>query len=996
MNQQRMKSEQMPVFREIPNPYVPGPPLRPGSSLFFGQEEVFDFIRTSLSGPTRNFALVLTGQRRAGKTSLALQMPARLDRNLYVVVYIDGQALGIEPGINLFLRDLSMGICDGLEDYGIECKPLSLEASERSATEEFERGFLQQVFCAIGERSLVIVFDEFEELENRVQAGSLPLDVFSYLRHLMQHVGQLSFVFVGTRSLEELGGEYWSVLFNVALHRRITFLSQEATVHLVTTPVAPYGVKYDDAALDEILHFTNGHPYFTQLLCSCLVSRANRSQYASITVDDVRGAATEMLEMADAHLTYLWQSSGREGRVIMSALAEVKEQSDQVTVAAIAAYLGERQLYLDVRQITAVTRRLIDHDILQSHPNNPPTLDFTVQLYAHWLRKYKSFSLALKEAILDEEWQRATNSIEESLFTTGSVTPDQLASIAEPDRQYAWSRYLDTYRSEFGFVEAPFLQFKNQQGLTSLNEAWQRMVSTVMPQGAIEDAFDGGAGGVLEQIQLVGFKKLALESLPKHPTLLTFLLDTRLAFEGVKLPLSVPLIFVRRLEIGEEDVLELRHLLHEQMSPPCNLALIVVPGNAAPHQRTEDLLREKLKPYACDVVLLGLKELQRLIVALNPSTMLRHVVLSKINLISISPFVTTGATSDNIFFGREPELREIGQHIVAMSYAIVGGRRIGKSSLLGCLHRVRLPAAGFCTIYYDCSPTPTYEAFLTAAIRDWRPELPPDVPATFGDLLQSPPTEKPLVLLLDEADKLVPTDYAGGWRLFTALRALASSGHVQVVLSGERTLRNALRDPKSPLFNFANEMLLGPLDFRAVEELVTRPMKQLEIELVDEKAIVGRIWTFTSGHPNVVQRLCRRLIERLNEQGTRRITLGDVNVIIKDPGFQRDDFLSTYWEAATALEKIISLLMADDDGVRTLSTVRSALTKRCGLHPQAREVDDALQRLVDLRSILKRTPTGYEFAVTAFPRVVAGTMTLDDMLEVWVEDYTGEQAKGEA
>jgi len=121
-----------------------------------------------------------------------------------------------------------------------------------------------------------------------------------------------------------------------------------------------------------------------------------------------------------------------------------------------------------------------------------------------------------------------------------------------------------------------------------------------------------------------------------------------------------------------------------------------------------------------------------------------------------------------------------------------------------------------------------------------------------------------------------------------------------------------------------------------------------------------------------------------------------VNAVIEDPGFQREDFLSTYWEAATSLEKIISLLMADDKDVRTLRTARQALAERCNLRPKAREVDDALQRLVDLRSILKRTPTGYEFAVEAFPRVVAGTMTLDDMLEVLVEDYVEEQAKGEA
>jgi hypothetical protein len=33
-------------------------------------------------------------------------------------------------------------------------------------------------------------------------------------------------------------------------------------------------------------------------------------------------------------------------------------------------------------------------------------------------------------------------------------------------------------------------------------------------------------------------------------------------------------------------------------------------------------------------------------------------------------------------------------------------------------------------------------------------------------------------------------------------------------------------------------------------------------------------------------------------------------------------------------------------------------------------VDAALERLVDLRTILKRTQTGYEFAVMAFPRVL--------------------------
>ena len=148
-----------------------------------------------------------------------------------------------------------------------------------------------------------------------------------------------------------------------------------------------------------------------------------------------------------------------------------------------------------------------------------------------------------------------------------------------------------------------------------------------------------------------------------------------------------------------------------------------------------------------------------------------------------------------------------------------------------------------------------------------------------------------------------------------------------------------------------------------------------------------RIYEFTSGHPNVVQRLCHRLIERLNQQDSRRLTLDDLNGVIEDPEFLRNDFLSTFWEDATLLERIVSLLMAEHENIRSLTTVRQALVERCELRPSAREVDETLQRLVDLRSILMRTSSGYDFAVRAFPRIIAGTVTLGDMIEILTEDY---------
>ncbi len=354
---------------------------------------------------------------------------------------------------------------------------------------------------------------------------------------------------------------------------------------------------------------------------------------------------------------------------------------------------------------------------------------------------------------------------------------------------------------------------------------------------------------------------------------------------------------------------------------------------------------------------------------------------------AISPFVITGPTTSNMFFGRQEELQLLLAEARNISFALIGGRRIGKSSLLTRLHRVNLPIAGYRSLYHDCATTPTYQDFLNAMLYSWRPDPPVNAPRTFAELIQSPPSNRPLVLLFDEADKLIPEDKKAGWPIFNHLRALANVNQVQVILSGERTLRDALKDAESPLFNFAKELLIGPMDASAVQQLISQPIEQMDIELISKPAIVDRIYNFTSGHPNIVQRLCNRLVESAWVQKNRQVRLEDVNEIIDDINFQQNDFLGTYWEAATPLEKIISLLMADNQTVRTLQTVRQALTDRCQLNPKISEIDYALQSLVDLRSILKRTKTQYKFAVEAFPRVVVKVATLDDMLDILVEDY---------
>jgi len=50
-------------------------------------------------------------------------------------------------------------------------------------------------------------------------------------------------------------------------------------------------------------------------------------------------------------------------------------------------------------------------------------------------------------------------------------------------------------------------------------------------------------------------------------------------------------------------------------------------------------------------------------------------------------------------------------------------------------------------------------------------------------------------------------------------------------------------------------------------------------------------------------------------------------------------------------------------------------------------VSDALDRLVDLRNILKNTNDGYEFSVTAFPDIISKTKRLNDLIAIDCENF---------
>lgn len=225
------------------NPYIAGSPIR-GEEMFFGRDEVFNWLRAHLIGQFQDNAIVLYGERRTGKTSILYHVPQRLGDPAYIPIFIDLQQLSLDS-LSSFFWQVASKISSGLRQLdGVK----QLDRPERQDFADapgvyFEEVFLTQAQAAIGQHKLLIMFDEFSRMRTKIEAGDLSSDVFYYLRALLAD-HRLSVILTLGSKLEEMETTY-NTLFNQAIYHQITFLDKTDARALITQPVAALGLTQE-------------------------------------------------------------------------------------------------------------------------------------------------------------------------------------------------------------------------------------------------------------------------------------------------------------------------------------------------------------------------------------------------------------------------------------------------------------------------------------------------------------------------------------------------------------------------------------------------------------------------------------------------------------------------------------------------------------------------------------------------------------------------------
>ncbi|MBD1815126.1 ATP-binding protein [Microcoleus vaginatus DQ-U2] len=247
-------------------PYTIGDPVQ--GNLFVGREDIIRQLEELWVKGNPLQCVALYGARRMGKTSILLNASNCLGSKVQLA-YVNLLRVGdCSQGVG----ELLIFITDAIAKTVKIAPPADRDLLDLPYL-TFGR-YIEQVIANI-ESGLIIALDEFEKIEELIDAGNINQDFIGFLRGMVQMSSKVAFAFAGLHTLDEMTEDYFNPFFASIIPIRVGFLSLGATRQVLANPDDDFLLDYKPEALDRIYELTHGQPYLTQLVGFLLVRLYN-------------------------------------------------------------------------------------------------------------------------------------------------------------------------------------------------------------------------------------------------------------------------------------------------------------------------------------------------------------------------------------------------------------------------------------------------------------------------------------------------------------------------------------------------------------------------------------------------------------------------------------------------------------------------------------------------------------------------------------------------
>nr|MDZ8017322.1 ATP-binding protein [Nostoc sp. SerVER01] len=366
------------ITKPVANPYVVGDPVE--GHLFVGREDIIKQLEELWVMGNQLQSVVLYGHRRMGKTSILLNAANCLGSQIKLA-YVNLLRLGDSPqGVG----EVLMAICDEISQ-AVKLPPPADADLLNLPYRTFER-YLKQVEATL-DGGLIITLDEFEKIEDLIEAKKIPMDFMGFLRGLVQMSSKIAFAFAGLHTLEEMTADYFQPFFASVIPIHVGFQERAATRQILANPGnEDFPLDYIPEALDKIYALTHGQPYLVQLLGFQLVRRYNdfvfekgRSRDPAFTIEDVEAVINdpEFFQRGRYYFDGVWGQAARGAEGQQAIVEVLAPHPEGLSLHTLAQSTGMKDA--DLQEALNTLKR---HDVVEEIQGRWRIM---VELFRRWV-----------------------------------------------------------------------------------------------------------------------------------------------------------------------------------------------------------------------------------------------------------------------------------------------------------------------------------------------------------------------------------------------------------------------------------------------------------------------------------------------------------------------------------------------------------------------------------------------------------------------------------